>query len=291
MGESLLVFFQNSDLWAGALLAGAISGAALGFLGLYVLLHRMVFVSAAMSEVSSLGVMIAFWLAQVGAVHESAHTEDLLPLLLAALFTGVFSVLIAGGAEARLADRTRSAEAFIGGVYLLSAAGLLIVGDRVSQGAHDVSNILFGNAVIVDRPHLILLASVFVPIFILHLWLKKDVLLVSFDPATARTMGYPVRGLRLFLLISLGVLISIGTRTLGALPIFSFTVLPGMAALALVQDLRKSFVWAAVFGALSATLGYFFSYLFSLPTGACITATGGLLWLAARVGSRLFLAR
>ncbi|MGZ3699396.1 MAG: metal ABC transporter permease, partial [Bdellovibrionota bacterium] len=185
--------------------------------------------------------------------------------------------------SARLADRSKSAESFIGAVYLLSAAGMLLVGDRVTQGAHDVSNVLFGNAVVVDSVHLFLLIGVCVPVFLLHVWLRKDILFISFDPVMAQTMNYPVRALRTFLLVSLGVVISIGTRTIGALPVFSFSVLPPIAALALFQDLRYSFWASALMGALAAFLGYLASFLFSFPTGACMTAMAGGMLVCAKL--------
>jgi zinc transport system permease protein len=280
MIEKLALFLGSYELWGGAVAAGVAAGAVCGFIGIYVILHRIVFVSAAMSEVSGLGVMIAFLLAQMGAVHTSAHTEDVLPLMFASVFTGIFSAVVASRASARAGDRSKSAESFIGAVYLLSAAGLLLVSDRVTQGAHDVANVLFGNAVVVDMPHLILLLAVCVPVLILHVWLRKDLLFVSFDPAMASTLGYPVAALRVFLLVSLGIVISLGTRTIGALPVFSFSVLPPIACLALFQDLRRSFWASAVVGALSAFLGYLGSFLFSFPTGACMTlAAGGFVLL------------
>lgn len=279
LGSQLQLFFSSWQIWIGAVLAGVVAGAVCGFLGVYVILHRIVFVSAAMSEVSSLGVMLAFLLAQHEAVEPAQHTEDILPLTLAALFTGLFSAVMATRTSARIADRSKSAESFIGAVYLLSAAGLLLVGDRVSQGAHDVSNVLFGNAVIVDQPHLLLLTAVCVPVFLIHWWLKKDILFISFDPVMAQTLGYPVGWLRVFLLVSLGIVISIGTRTIGALPVFSFSVLPPIACLAIFRDLKWSFWASAGMGAASAFLGYLVSFLFSFPTGACMTAVAGVFLL------------
>jgi zinc transport system permease protein len=286
MADKLLLFFQSWDLVGGAVLAGVITGAVCGFIGIYVVLHRIVFVSAAMSQVSSLGVMIAFALAQSHAVESSHHTEDILPLVLASIFTGVFSAFLAGSSQRAMLDRSRSSEGFIGAVYLLATAGLLMVGDRITQGAHDVSNVLFGNAVMVDTPHLVLLASVCVPVLVVHLWLKKDFLLVSFDPVMASTLGYPVTRLRVLLLILLGVVISISTRVIGALPVFSLGVMPPMAALMLSPDLKRSFWLALVIGAASAFLGYLGSFLYSFPTGACIAAASGGFLLLARLSRR-----
>ncbi|MCM2279766.1 MAG: metal ABC transporter permease [Oligoflexia bacterium] len=287
MSEKLALFAASWELWRGAVAAGVVAGAVCGFVGIYVVLHRIVFVSAAMSQVSSLGVMLAFWLVQAQAIETAHHSEDILPLLFAALFTGVFSAAMAGHASARLSDRTKSSEAFIGSVYLLSSAALVLVGDQVTRGAHDVANILFGNTVIVDLPHLLLFAGVSLPIAVLHVWLRKDLLFVSFDPVMATTLGYPVTWLRVLLLVSLGMVISIGTRTIGALPVFSFSVLPPIAALALFENLRSSFWASAVIGALSAFLGYVTSFLLGLPTGASMAATAGVFLLVAKGLQRL----
>lgn len=282
MAEKLTLFASSWQFWGGAVLAGLQLGLICGFLGVYIILHRMVFVSAAMSQVSSLGVMIAFFLAQFEAVSDAHHTEDVLPLLFAAIFTGLFAAAMAKQASSRVSDRSKSAESMIGGVYLISTAGLLLVGDRVTQGAHDVSNVLFGNAVVVDGAHLLLLTAVAVPVFFVHLWLRKEMVFISYDPGMASTLRLPVHALRLFLLVSLGMVISVGTRTIGALPVFGLSVMPAIAALTVFQDLRWSFLAASWFGMASAFLGYLGSFLFSFPTGACITAAATMFVVLAK---------
>lgn len=288
MSEKFQLFLMSWQLWGGAVLAGVTVGAVCGFLGVYVILHRIVFVSAAMSQVSSFAVMAAFFFAQLAAIENIHPFEDVLPLSFAAVFTGIFATAMAKRTAARISDRSKSAEAFIGAVYLMATAGLLLLGDRLIQGMHDVSNVLFGNAVTVDAAHLILLLSVCLPLFFIHIWFKKDILLVSCDPVMAKTLNYPVRFLRIFLLVSLGIIISIGTRTIGALPVFSFSVLPAMAGLALFSDLKWSFVAASVFGAMAAFTGYLLSFLFSFPTGACMTATACFFLLGAQAVVRFF---
>lgn len=274
MGEKFELLLASRDIWAGAVMAGAISGAVCGFLGVYIVLNRMVFVSAAMAQVSSLGVMLAFWISS-HAEAVQGHSEDTLALFMAMLFTLGFSLFLAKSRNDLQLARVRSSEAVIGTAYILSSALVILISDRVSQGAHDVSNLLFGNAVIVDATHLGLLSVIALPIFALHLWLLKDIFFVSYDAATARTMGYPVRVLHLFLLGSLGVVISICTRTIGALPVFAFSTLPAICAITLFQNIRIIFFVATVLGIFAASGGYAASFLWSYPTGACMTAFAG----------------
>src|SRR5205807_3225889 len=50
-------------------------------------------------------------------------------------------------------------ESVLGLVFLVSGAGAVIVGDRITQEAHDLSAILFGSAVVVQPADLFLVAS------------------------------------------------------------------------------------------------------------------------------------
>ena len=55
-------FFNNYFLWRDPLIVAAFSGLICGFFGVYVVLKRMVFVSAALTQVSGFGVVFIFYL-------------------------------------------------------------------------------------------------------------------------------------------------------------------------------------------------------------------------------------
>ena len=55
-------FIKSYFLWRDPMIVGAVSGAICGFLGVYVVLRRIVFVGAMLSQVSSFGVALAFYL-------------------------------------------------------------------------------------------------------------------------------------------------------------------------------------------------------------------------------------
>ena len=56
-------FFDHSEIWLNQVLAGLVAGAICGYLGVWVVLRRVVFVAAALGEVAGLGVVMAFFLA------------------------------------------------------------------------------------------------------------------------------------------------------------------------------------------------------------------------------------
>ena len=54
-------FWDGWELFRDPILCGAAAGLVLGFLGVYVVLRRMVFVSAAITHSAGLGVALAFY--------------------------------------------------------------------------------------------------------------------------------------------------------------------------------------------------------------------------------------
>lgn len=66
-------FFDHADLWGNQLAAGAVAGLLCGYLGVWVILRRVVFVAAALGEVAGFGVVFAFFAAGWLAAGEAAH--------------------------------------------------------------------------------------------------------------------------------------------------------------------------------------------------------------------------
>lgn len=269
MNEQLALFFSSWELFREPALAGLLAGALLGYLGVYVVLRRMVFLSAALSQSAGLGVTLAFY----AQIHLGLSTALASPVLFATLATLAASLLLL--VEERPFRLRR--ESALGAAYLVGGAGALALGTRIVQEAHDIESILFGSAVAIVPESFQLLAGTVVVLFGLHLWWRRGFLQASFDREGARVRGLPVRLLEITLLASLAVAISVGTRTLGALPVFAFSVLPAMAALRVCANVPRALVVATLFGAASGFVGYLVAFLYELPVGASQTLTAAAL--------------
>ncbi|MBN1769666.1 MAG: metal ABC transporter permease [Deltaproteobacteria bacterium] len=66
-------FFDYADIWGNQLVAGAVAGLLCGYLGVWVVLRRVVFVAAALGEVAGFGVVFAFFVAGSLAAGEADH--------------------------------------------------------------------------------------------------------------------------------------------------------------------------------------------------------------------------
>lgn len=78
-------------------------------------------------------------------------------------------------------------------------------------------------------------------------------------------------------------MISMATRAIGALPAFGLMILPALTGLHLGRTMRRAFTVSMLIGAASAALGYYFSFIWELPTGACMVAVAGTVYLVGRL--------
>jgi zinc transport system permease protein len=269
--NALHEFLAAREIWDAPLTASVIAGALLGALGVYVVLRRTVFVSAALTQLSTLGLVLAL------LVEERVHIEA----ELAAAQLAVAMVFSVAGALVLGAFRSRRlpAEAAVGGVWVAASALVVLGASKLVHAAHDLGGMVFGNAVAVPMLDLLVLAAVAVVCALVHGLFAKELAFVSFDPETARALGMRVPLWDGLLFLTLGLAIPVAARALGALPVFAFLTLPAAAALLARTGFRAAFLVAAIIGVVAAGGGYVLSWLWELPTGATMVALAGLLLL------------
>jgi zinc transport system permease protein len=288
-------FWTNFAIFRDAIVTGGLAGLLLGFIGVHVVLRRMVFASSAIAQAAALGVALSFWIG--GLVHPIEHavghlaganahvTPFVFEPVLWAIIASLLATLVFIANPVRL-HLTR--ESLLGFVFLGSGAGAVIVGDKITQEAHDLSAILFGSAVVVQPMDLVLVTVATVVLLGGHILVWRALVFAGYDPLGARVQGLPVRALDGFLFVSIGLAVALCTRALGALPVFAFSVLPAMTALVLTSRMGLVFGLAGLFGALAGVGGYAVSFRAELPVGATQTALAAAGLAAALVGRAVF---
>ena len=276
-------FFAAWDLFRDPILCALIAGIVLGFLGVYVVLRRMVFVSVAVTQASALGVALAFF-AQI-------HLGLSLDPILGAIGLALGSTLLLS-IDPRAFRLPR--ESMLGFAFAVTGGATIVIEARITQEAHDIHSILFGSAVLVRSVDLTAVGVIGALVMILHVLWWRGLVFASFDPDAARVQGLPVRFLNSFLLASVGAMVGVSARALGALPVFALGTLPAVTALALGLELSWAFLFAALLGGIAAVSGYVVAYFFDLPVGGSQTMVASLILLFAwigRVGVRAFRQR
>lgn len=254
------------------IVCGMLAGLLLGYLGVFVVLRRMVFITAAVSQAAGMGVALAFY----AQIHFSVHVPEVAgAVMMALLFSGVVSLPI---------DRLPvSRESVLGLAYLVAWSLSVMLGDRISQEAHDIASILFGTAVLVRSEDLQALAAVGGAALLWHLILHRGVAFALFDPEGARVQRLPVRMLELTSWLWVALVVSVATRALGVLPVFAFAVMPAVTGLLLFSRLGWVLVTAAATGAMSGAGGYLAAFFLDLPVGACQSAVAAVFLFIALI--------
>jgi zinc transport system permease protein len=263
-------------IYQDPILCGLVAGLALGYLGVFIVLRRMVFITAAVSQAAGMGVALAFFV----QIHLGFAVSPVLSAIgMALLFTFVFSLPL---------DRLPiSREALLGVAYIAAWSMSVMLGDRISQEAHDISSILFGTAVLVRSEDLYAVLLVSFAALLFHAVAHRGIAFALFDPEGARVQRLPVRLLDLGSWVCIALVVSVTTRALGVLPVFAFAVLPATAGLLAFGRLRWVLAAASAVGAAAGAGGYIAAFFLNLPVGACQAAVAaGLLavvWLARSV--------
>jgi zinc transport system permease protein len=266
--------FDAVFLFRDALYGSLLIALACSVIGVYVVLRRIVFVGAALAELSSAGIALALWLTGMGWANVlTGH-----PLVMSLLVTigGVlFFALGSSGARSPIPP-----DATIGVTYAVAGAvGILLVSKAAGGEAHDI--FLSGNILGITRADTLVLLAVAVPVLLMHLVFYKEFLFVSFDREMARTLGYRVSRWNLFLYLTLGLVIAFAMQFAGVMLVFNFLVLPAVTGLLLSRSMAGAFTISVLSALIAAVVGFVVSVPYDLPSSPTIIVVSGLLTLAA----------
>jgi zinc transport system permease protein len=271
--------FSTVLLFREALYGALVIALACSVLGVYVVLRRIVFVGAALAQISSAGIALALWLAGLGVTVGGAAEPTVVSLLL----TLVAVLFFASDTRGRIPP-----DATIGITYSVAAAvGILLIAKAATGEAHDI--FLSGNILGITRADTLVLLAITLPVLVVHALFYKEFLFVSFDRETARTLGYRVTFWNLFLYFTLGLVIAFAMQFAGVMLVFNFLVLPAVTGLLLARSMAGIFAISVVSALLAAVVGFSLSVPFDLPSGPAIIAVSGALSLlawAVRTGQR-----
>lgn len=278
--EETLSFFGSWDLWREPIEAGLLCGLLASGLGVYVLLNRIVFISLGIAQGASFGIFLSFFIASYFGISLAESPISLLAGLgVALLATLLFAWL-------RRARRIPD-ESLIGFLYVAASGLTILLADRVAEGHHSIDDLLFGNAVAVTAFELKVIAAVTAILFVIHFFFRREFLYTSADPEFMRVKGVSSKVWTLLLYFTLTLGITFNLKTLGSLPVFALMVVPPLISLKGAYGMREAFIISCLLGCVIPPLGYYFSFLYSLPTGASLIAVACIYALFSPIESRI----
>ena len=263
-----------SLLWAPFLMCLVLTGIH-AYLGLHVIAREVVFVDIAMAQIAALGATAAF------LVGFDLDTWVSYGSGLAATFVGAVVLALT-----RTRERRVSQEAVIGVVYAVSAAATVLLVDRAPHGAEHIRAMLVGNILTVRGGEVLKVALLYALVGALHWPCRRPFVLISTDTETAFREGWRVRWWDLLFYASFGLVVTSSVRIAGVLLVFSFLIVPALAAIALARRISTRLLIGWGIGALVSVLGVGASAALDLPTGATVVCVFGLTLLAIPLARR-----
>ena len=281
----MMQLFSPDFLFRNAIAGGWIVCVLCAVLGVYVVLRRMVLLGVALPQSGAAGIAAVFYL--TGHVHGDAPTGHLLALAgsLVATFASL-GVLVVGRRQSRTPVEWR-----VGAVLSVASAATLLFVAIDPTGDLEMTSLLRGELLSISTRDLSLLAAVAAVVAVIFALFRREILLVSFDPEFARTIGRVPARWDAVLYLLLGVAISVGVMNAGPMVVFGFLVLPALAALRVTSQLAATFAVAVAIATVCSLGGFAVSYRADLPAGPVYVMLAALCWLAASGWSQLRRAR
>lgn len=255
-------------------LAGLILTGIHAYLGVHVVERGVIFVDLSLAQIAALGTTAAYLAGH--DLHDPVTYFWSLGFTLAG--AAIFSLT-------RIHHDTRiPQEAIIGIVYAVSAAAAILAMSKAPEGTEHLKDMLVGNILTVSWETVIKTAIVYALVGLFHFIFRKKFLAIS--------LGQPTANVRLWDFLfyaSFGFVVTSSVVIAGVLLVFSYLIVPSVAAMLFAQSIGRRLAIGWTMGAIVSGLGILLSFHYDLPTGATIVCTfGGALLVLAGVRSMIW---
>ncbi len=247
-------FLQN------ALITAIVIGIVSGAVGCFIILRSMSLMGDAISHAVLPGVALSFILGVnffVGAI--------VFGLLASILITFIKENSIIKGDTAI-------------GITFSSflALGVILIG--VANSSTDLFHILFGNILAVQDSDKWITIIVSIIVLGLIIVFFKELLLTSFDPILAKSMGIKVNFYHYLLMVLLTLVSVTAMQSVGTILIVAMLITPAATAYLYVNSLKTMIFLSSSLGALTSILGLYLGYTFNIAAGSSIVITSALIF-------------
>lgn len=278
---------EDLALFGWVALMGFLVAAACGLVGNYLMLRRLALMGDAISHSVLPGLALAFLI---------SGTRGTAPMFAGALAAGVVTTWIIGFIHSR--TRVKQ-DAAIGIAFsTLFAAGVILIVNYAGQIDLDADCVLYGEIAFVPLEPMVQLGSVLLGpepvvrmggvlagLIVLIVVFFKELLVSSFDPGLARSLGLHPTWVHQGLMAVLSIVVVSAFEAVGAILVVAMLILPGATAGFLSTRLATIHVLSVLHAALSAFFGVSLGVWLDCSIAAAMVVAGaglfGLTWIFA----------
>ncbi|MFY9332184.1 MAG: metal ABC transporter permease [Candidatus Nanopelagicales bacterium] len=259
-------FFQKG------LIVAALSGALLGFIGVYIVLRGMSYIGHGLSH----------------AIFGGFAAMQLFAAQLYIVGAGLWGIASAL-AITNVARRSRlGADAAIGVITTASFALGVALFARFGTSGPAFDNALFGSILGITNSQILWL--VLVTLFTVGVVFVRyrALMFTTFDPEVANVSGVKTGRTEALLMIMLSLAILVTLTVIGVTLVAAMLVIPAVIARMLTDSFARMLIISTIAGTFSGLAGMYLSYYAEVPSGTMIVLVGAVLFIIvlAATGAR-----
>lgn len=257
--EGLLTYHFLQNAFITAIVIGIVAGAV----GCFIILRSMSLMGDAISHAVLPGVAISFILG--------------INFFIGAIVFGLLSSIIITYIKENSVIKGDTAIGITFSSFL--ALGIILIG--LANSTTDLFHILFGNILAVQDSDKYMTIIVGLIVLTLITIFFKELLLTSFDPVLAKSMGMRVSFYHYLLMILLTLVAVTAMQSVGTILIVALLITPAATAYLYVKSLRTMLFLSSALGAVASVLGLYIGYTFNIAAGSSIGLTSTFMFLLA----------
>jgi zinc/manganese transport system permease protein len=248
------------------------------YFGLHIIRREVIFVDLALAQVATLGACVAI------LFHFDPHDWQ------SYAFSIVFTLI---GAAIFTLTRMKNhpqvpQEALIGIVYVVAAAGGILLLNNSPHGNEELKQTLVGELLYLQTPGQVLKPfALYVGIGVVHFIFRKKFLAISFEPARAEAERLSIRGWDFLFYALFGIVVTTFVHIGGVLLVFSYLIIPAVCANFLARKLATLLAIGCAISTLGSVAGIYCSGAFNWPVGAAIVCVLGAVLLGTAIAATL----
>src|SRR3954466_1436235 len=237
------------------------------YLGVHVVERGLIFVDLSLAQIAALGTTVA----ALYGFDAHGTTSYVVSLIFTFIGAAVFSTI--RGHKARIPQ-----EAVIGICYAVASAAAILAMSKSVQETEHLKEMLVGNILTVSWHDVIKTAILYSLVGLFHFIFRKKFLAISVGAHTG-TGESTVTNLKFWDFLfytSFGFVVTSSVAIAGVLLVFSYLIVPSVAAMLFASSIGKRLALGWIVAALVTAVGIFLSFKIDLPTGATIVVTFGI---------------
>lgn len=255
--DGLLNFHFLQNALITALVVGIVGGAV----GCFIILRGMSLMGDAISHAVLPGVAISFILG--------------INFFIGAIVFGLLASTIITYIKSNSIIKSDTAIGITFSSFL--ALGIILIG--IANSSTDLFHILFGNILAVQDLDMWITIAVALLVLTTITIFFRPLLLTSFDPILAKSIGVKVTFYHYLLMVILTLVAVTAMQSVGTILIVALLITPAATAYLYANSLKTMIFLSSGFGALASVLGLFIGYSFNIAAGSSIVLTSALLFL------------